>query len=140
MTISLSKALAPFQLDDEREFDQGDFTVTLRCFTMSNPTIRAAVERVQRIQRRRGNKGKLDLEEDVKLFCKVALVSWTLKDDKGKPVPIEAAPDVFLGTGQTDPRIVKAGNQLYFNLIEIARDEEAFGFDTEAGDEAEAKN
>ena len=140
MTHALATALAPFKFDDEREFDQGQFKVTLRHFTMSNPTIRAAVERVQRLQRRRANKGKLELDEDVKLFCDVALVSWTLKDDKGKAVPIEAAPDVFLGTGQTDPSIVRAGNQLYFNLIEIARDPEAFGIDTETGDQAEAKN
>ena len=140
MTYALTNALAPYAIADEKEFDLGGFKVTLRHFTMSNSKMRAAAERVQKLQRRRGNKGTLDLEQDVKVFCSVSLVSWTLADDKGKPVPIDAAPDVFLGTGQTDPRIIKAGNELYLELIEIAKDPNAFQIDPDGTDEAEAKN
>ena len=140
MTIKLSKALAEFKIDNEKEFDLGSFKVTMRCFTMTDPKVRAAVERVQKRQRRSGGKNKLDLEYDVKMFCSISLVSWTLKDDAGKAVPIDKAPDVFLGTGQTDPEIINAGNELYFTLIEMARDKELFDVDDEATDEEEAKN
>ncbi len=138
--IKLDKALAEYKIDNVREFDLGSFKVTMRCFTQSDPKIRAAVERVQKRVRRSGGKNKLNLEADVKLFCSISLVAWTLKDDAGKAVPIEKAPDVFLGTGQKDPEVITAGNELYFTLIEMARDKELFGLDAEDTDEDEKKN
>ncbi len=90
--------------------------------------------------RNREKEVAVDLEYDVKMFCGISLVSWTLKDDAGKAVPIDKAPDVFLGTGQKDPEIIKAGNELYFTLIEMARDKELFDIDDAATDEEEAKN
>ena len=130
--IKLSKALSAFRLDDQREFDFGAFTVTLKRFTMTNPVIRATVERVQRQQRRKPAGSETDLATDIELFCRISLVSWTLKDDAGKAVPIDQAKEVFLGS--------KEGNELYFNLIQLAKSDDAFEVDDGATDEAEAKN
>jgi hypothetical protein len=129
---SVSKALAPFRLENQKEFDFGTFKVTLKRFTMSDPKTRAMVERIQRAQRRTPGNATRDLKADVEAFCKISLAAWTLKDDGGKPVPIEDAAEVFLGSQE--------GTDLYFNLIEMARSGELFDVDDEAVDEAEAKN
>ena len=130
--INVSKALAAFKLENQKQFDFGTFKVTLRRFAMSDPKTRAAVERIQRKARRMPGGAKTDLKGDVAAFCKISLVSWTLKDDAGKPVPIEHAADVFLGSDE--------GTDLYFNLIQIARSDELFDIEGGATDEAEAKN
>ena len=130
--INVSKALAAFKLENQKEFDFGAFKVTLKRFAMSDPKTRAEVERIQRKARRMPGGAKTDLKADVAAFCKISLVDWTLKDDAGKPVPIEQAPDVFLGSDE--------GTDLYFNLIQIARSDELFDIEDGATDEAEAKN
>jgi hypothetical protein len=129
---SVSKALAPFKLENQKEFDFETFKVTLKRFTMSDPQTRALVERMQRVQRRKPGNAPRDLRADVEAFCKISLVSWTLRDDSGKPVPIEQAPEVLLGS--------REGTDLYYNLIEMARSGELFDADEEAVDQAEAKN
>jgi len=130
--ISVSKALAPFKLEGQKEFDFGTFKVTLKRFAMSDPKTRAVVERIQRKQRRMPGGAKTDLKADIAAFCEISLVSWTLKDDSGKAVPIEDAADVFLGS--------KEGTDLYFNMIQIARSDDMFDVEGGATDEAEAKN
>lgn len=130
--ISVSKALAPFKLENQKEFDFGTFSVTLKRFAMSDPKTRAIVERIQRKARRMPGGAKTDLKADVAAFCEISLVSWTLKDDSGKAVPIEQAPDIFLGSQE--------GTDLYYNLIQIARADDLFDVDAAATDEAEVKN
>ena len=130
--INVSKALAAFKLEDQKEFDFGTFNVTLKRFAMSDAKTRAVVERIQRKQRRMPGAAKSDLKADVAAFCEISLVSWTLKDDAGKAVPIEQAPDIFLGSQE--------GTDLYFNLIQMARSDELFDIDDAAIDEAEVKN
>jgi hypothetical protein len=130
--INVSKALAPFKLENQREFDFGTFKVTLKRFAMSDPKTRAKVEQMQRKQRRMPGAAKSNLKADVAAFCDISLVAWTLKDDSGKPVPIEQAADVFLGSEE--------GTDLYFNMIQIARSDELFDIEDGATDEDEVKN
>ncbi len=130
--INVSKALSQFKLENQKEFDFGSFTVTLKRFAMSDPKTRAMVERIQRKARRMPGGVNTDLKADVKAFCEISLVGWTLKDDVGKAVPIEQAPDVLLGSQE--------GKDFYFNLIQMARSDELFDIDDAATDEAETKN
>lgn len=130
--INVSKALSQFKLENQKEFDFGAFTVTLRRFAMSDAKTRMVVERLQRKARRMPGGVKTDLKADVDAFCEISLVGWTLKDDAGKAVPIEQAPDVLLGSQE--------GTDLYYNLIQMARSDELFDITDAATDQAETKN
>lgn len=132
-----AKALASFKLLKSNIFDLGDFSVDLNRFTMTNPTIKREVEKVQKKQRTRRFNAKQNLKEDIELFCRLFLNSWTLKDDKGKAVPLEKAPAVLLETDE--------GQELYYYLLELAKTDDAFEPDDDEGgegttDEDELKN
>lgn len=132
-----SIALASFKLLKSNVFDLGDFSVDLNRFTMTNPTIKREVEKVQKKQRTRRFNAKQNLKEDIELFCRLFLNSWTLKDDKGKAVPVDKAPAVLLETDE--------GQELYYYLLELAKTDDAFEPDEDEGgegttDEDELKN
>lgn len=113
-----TKALASFKLLKSKVFDLGDFEVDLNRFTMTNPTIKREVEKVQKKQRTRRHNARQNLKEDIELFCRLFLNGWTLKDDKGKPVTAEKAPAVLLESDE--------GQELYYYLLELAKTDEAF--------------
>ena len=135
--ISVSAALAAFNFAPEAEFDCGAFKVVLRHISPTNQMIRAEV--TKRSSRARRSAVVQDsstmtgsFDEDVDLFCKCALVSWTMKDDNDDDVPIEVAPKIFLETGE-------AGRALYYKLVALATDDSQFVI-TQADREADLKN
>jgi len=131
--INVSKSLSAFNLEKQKEFDFGTFTVTLKRFTMTDPKTKATVERIQRQHRRLPPGVQRKLADEVDAFCEISLVGWTLKDDSNKPVPIENAREVFLES--------EVGQELYYNLMQIAVAQDAFDHvDDSEIDKVEAKN
>ena len=132
-SISVVHSLSAFRRETEKAFDFGAFTVTLKRFTLADPKIKARVEAMQRKQRRLPAGVSTGLATEVEVFCEMALVDWTLKDDNGKAVPIDKALEVL--TGSTE------GQELYYNLLQLATSADAFDqIDETAVDKAELKN
>ena len=132
--LQLTKALGTFNLAQEVEIDCGTFSVTIRQASPSNQKFRAEIAKRQRISRRKIAPDATTItgsvEDDVKLFCDLLLVGWTMKDDSDKLVPIGDAEQVFLGS--------REGQTLFFKLLQAALDDQVFRI-TEA-DEADLKN